>query len=166
MTDRIRLGMIAFILVVLSGMILSTTAHQEPCHRLHRCPSDTSSYICGDKGRCDQCPDNQSCLAGKPRPASSASPTPVQSAPSPSTTTTPAAVTVHFTPGGDCTDAIAHALSDAKRSILVQTYSFTSAPSAKACLGAHTRGVRVQVILDKSQRTEQYSSRGWRADHD
>jgi phosphatidylserine/phosphatidylglycerophosphate/cardiolipin synthase-like enzyme len=50
------------------------------------------------------------------------------------------------------------ALSDAKRTILVQAYSFTSAPIAKALLDAHTRDVQVQVILDKSQRTEQYSS--------
>jgi phosphatidylserine/phosphatidylglycerophosphate/cardiolipin synthase-like enzyme len=40
----------------------------------------------------------------------------------------------------------------------VQAYSFTSAPIAKALLDAHKRGVQVQVILDKSQRTEQYSA--------
>jgi phosphatidylserine/phosphatidylglycerophosphate/cardiolipin synthase-like enzyme len=33
-----------------------------------------------------------------------------------------------------------------------------TAPIAKALLDAHTRGVQVQVILDKSQRTEKYSS--------
>jgi phosphatidylserine/phosphatidylglycerophosphate/cardiolipin synthase-like enzyme len=42
--------------------------------------------------------------------------------------------------------------------VLVQAYSFTSAPIAKALLDAHKRGVQVQVILDKSQRTEKYSS--------
>jgi phosphatidylserine/phosphatidylglycerophosphate/cardiolipin synthase-like enzyme len=67
-------------------------------------------------------------------------------------------VTVCFTPGGNCTDAIVQALGDAKRAILVQAYSFTSAPIAKALLDAHKRGVQVQVILDKSQRTEKYSS--------
>jgi phosphatidylserine/phosphatidylglycerophosphate/cardiolipin synthase-like enzyme len=41
---------------------------------------------------------------------------------------------------------------------LVQAYSFTSAPIAKALVVAHNRGVDVQVILDKSQRTERYSS--------
>ena len=40
----------------------------------------------------------------------------------------------------------------------MQAYSFTSAPIAKAVLDAHKRGVRVEVILDKSQRTEKYSS--------
>jgi phosphatidylserine/phosphatidylglycerophosphate/cardiolipin synthase-like enzyme len=67
-------------------------------------------------------------------------------------------VTVCFTPGGNCTDAIVKALGDAKHTILVQAYSFTSAPIAKALLDAHSRGVQVQVILDKSQRTEKYSS--------
>lgn len=42
--------------------------------------------------------------------------------------------------------------------ILVQFYFFTSAPIAKALLDAHKRGVHVEAILDKSQRTEQYSS--------
>jgi phosphatidylserine/phosphatidylglycerophosphate/cardiolipin synthase-like enzyme len=49
-------------------------------------------------------------------------------------------------------------LGEAKTRILVQAYSFTSAPVAKALLDAHKRGVQVQVILDKSQRTEKYSS--------
>jgi phosphatidylserine/phosphatidylglycerophosphate/cardiolipin synthase-like enzyme len=49
-------------------------------------------------------------------------------------------------------------LGDAKRTVLVQAYSFTSAPLAKALLEAHKRGIQVQVILDKSQRTEKYSS--------
>jgi phosphatidylserine/phosphatidylglycerophosphate/cardiolipin synthase-like enzyme len=39
----------------------------------------------------------------------------------------------------------------------VQAYSFTSAPIAKALLEAHQRGVQVQVILDKSHRTDTYS---------
>jgi phosphatidylserine/phosphatidylglycerophosphate/cardiolipin synthase-like enzyme len=64
---------------------------------------------------------------------------------------------VCFTPGGNCTDAIVQALGNAKRTVLVQAYSFTSAPIAKALLDAHKRGVQVQVILDKSQRTEKYS---------
>jgi phosphatidylserine/phosphatidylglycerophosphate/cardiolipin synthase-like enzyme len=51
-----------------------------------------------------------------------------------------------------------NAQGDAKRTILVQAYSFTSALIAKALLDAHKRGVQVQVILDKIQRTEQYSS--------
>jgi phosphatidylserine/phosphatidylglycerophosphate/cardiolipin synthase-like enzyme len=67
-------------------------------------------------------------------------------------------VTVCFTPGGNCTALIVQALHTAKRSVRVQAYSFTSAPIAKALLDAYKRGVQVQVILDKSQRSEKYSS--------
>ena len=64
-------------LIVLGvGMALSE-GHQDPCHRQHSCPSDHQTYICGDKGRCDQCPDNQYCLVGKPRMAASPGPAPV-----------------------------------------------------------------------------------------
>ena len=49
------------------------------------------------------------------------------------------------------------ALAGAKESVLVQAYSFTSAPIAKAITEAQKRGVKVQVILDKSQKTEKYS---------
>ena len=42
--------------------------------------------------------------------------------------------------------------------MLVQAYSFTSAPIAKALVDAKRRGVDVRVILDKSQRGERYTS--------
>jgi len=72
--------------------------------------------------------------------------------------TPPAAVTVCFTPGGDCTGAIVKVLGEATRSIRVQAYSFTSAPIAKALVDAHHRGVQVQVILDQDNRTDKYSA--------
>jgi phosphatidylserine/phosphatidylglycerophosphate/cardiolipin synthase-like enzyme len=146
------------VLLWLMGWMSAARAHQDPCHRLHSCPSDHSTYVCGDRGRCDQCPDNQYCLAGKPRVAASPSPAPTPPSSLPSATTCPTAVTVCFTPGGNCTDQIVKALGDAKTSILVQAYSFTSAPMAKALLDAHKRGVRVEVILDKSNRTDKYSA--------
>jgi len=65
---------------------------------------------------------------------------------------------VAFSPHGGCTEAVVAALEKATGSVLVQAYSFTSAPIAKALVEAHRRGVRVEVILDKSQRTEKYSS--------
>ena len=65
---------------------------------------------------------------------------------------------VFFSPNGGCTEAIIDEINNAKKEILVQAYSFTSAPIAKALLKAHKRGVRVQVILDRSQRTARYSS--------
>ena len=65
---------------------------------------------------------------------------------------------VYFSPRGGCTEAVVEALNKAKSSVLVQAYSFTSAPIAKALAEAKKRGVKVQVILDKSQKTEKYSS--------
>jgi phosphatidylserine/phosphatidylglycerophosphate/cardiolipin synthase-like enzyme len=67
-------------------------------------------------------------------------------------------VDVCFSPHGGCTEAIVRELDAAKDSVLVQAYSFTSAPIAKALVDAYKRGVKVQAILDKSQRTEKYSS--------
>ncbi len=65
---------------------------------------------------------------------------------------------VYFSPRGGCTDAVIRELNKAKSTILVQAYSFTSAAIAKALLNAHKRGVKVEVILDKSQRKDGYSS--------
>jgi len=67
-------------------------------------------------------------------------------------------IEVFFSPQGGCTEAVVKALDHATNSVLVQAYSFTSAPIAKALVDAHKRGVKVQVILDQSQRTEKYSS--------
>jgi phosphatidylserine/phosphatidylglycerophosphate/cardiolipin synthase-like enzyme len=67
-------------------------------------------------------------------------------------------LTPYFSPHGGCTQAVTDALGASKSSVLVQAYSFTSAPIARALVDAHNRGVDVQVILDKSQRSERYSS--------
>jgi phosphatidylserine/phosphatidylglycerophosphate/cardiolipin synthase-like enzyme len=67
-------------------------------------------------------------------------------------------VEVYFSPRGGCTEAVVGEIESAKSTILVQAYSFTSAPIAQALVGAHQRGVEVAVILDRSQETEKYSS--------
>ena len=158
MVARPRWRMALLVVLLLSGGSVTLHAHQDPCHRLPSCPSDHHTYVCGDPGRCEQCPDNQYCLAGKRRVAAPMAPAPAQptsTSPQPSTA---CGMTVCFTPGGNCTDLIVDTLGEAKSSILVQAYSFTSAPIAKALLDAHKRGVPVRVILDKSQRNEKYSS--------
>jgi phosphatidylserine/phosphatidylglycerophosphate/cardiolipin synthase-like enzyme len=65
---------------------------------------------------------------------------------------------VHFSPNGGATEAIVRELDQAKKTILVQAYSFTSAPIAEALLDARKRGVDVRGILDESQVTAKYSS--------
>src|SRR5689334_1564410 len=63
----------------------------------------------------------------------------------------------YFSPAGGCTTAIVSELEKARATIYVQAYLFTSTPIAKALSDAHKRGVRVQVLLDKSNKTEKYS---------
>jgi len=64
---------------------------------------------------------------------------------------------VCFSPNGGCTEAIVNEVSQAKSEIYVQAYSFTSALIAKALVDAHNRGIKVEVILDKSQKGERYT---------
>ena len=61
-----------------------------------------------------------------------------------------------FWPQGGCTDAIVGEISKAQKEVLVQAYSFTSKPIAKALVDAHKRGVHTEIILDKSQRGKRY----------
>lgn len=58
---------------------------------------------------------------------------------------------VYFSPKGGCTDAIVNAITDARSTIFVQAYSFTSEPIEHALMLAHAHGVKVHVILDRSQ---------------
>ena len=67
-------------------------------------------------------------------------------------------IQVFFSPRGGATGVVVHELGNAKKEILVQAYSFTSAPIAKALVDAHKRGVKVTVVLDRSQRSERYTS--------
>jgi phosphatidylserine/phosphatidylglycerophosphate/cardiolipin synthase-like enzyme len=70
---------------------------------------------------------------------------------------------VYFSPKGGCTEAIVSEINRAKSEILVQAYSFTSKKIAKTLADAHARGVSVQVILDKSQRTARLSAAAFTA---
>ena len=67
-------------------------------------------------------------------------------------------INVCFSPDGKCTSAIVEQIDNAKSEILIQAYSFTSAPIAKALINAHKRGVKIEAILDKSNVTGNYSS--------
>lgn len=64
---------------------------------------------------------------------------------------------VCFTPGDDCTNLIVETIATSRSTILVQAYSFTSAPIAQALVEAKRRGVDVRAILDKSNLTGKYS---------
>lgn len=59
-------------------------------------------------------------------------------------------VNVCFTPPHGCGSLIAQQIADANDSIYMQAYSLTSTPIIQQLVKAHKRGVRVQVLLDKS----------------
>jgi phosphatidylserine/phosphatidylglycerophosphate/cardiolipin synthase-like enzyme len=67
-------------------------------------------------------------------------------------------VRVYFSPRGGCTEAIVEELNKAKGEILVQAYSFTSRPIVKALAEAYKRGVRTEILFDRSQWTEKYKA--------
>lgn len=58
---------------------------------------------------------------------------------------------LYFSPRGNATQAIIEQIDQARQTLLIQAYQFTSAPIAKAVLEAHKRGVQVTVILDPTQ---------------
>lgn len=70
-----------------------------------------------------------------------------------------APIDVCFRPGPRaCDNVIVDHLSSAKKTVLVQAYSFTHKEIAAALVAAKKRGVDVRAILDAGQRSERYSS--------
>lgn len=66
-------------------------------------------------------------------------------------------VRVCFSPNGHCLEQILDQINQARESIRVQGYSFTSAPIAMALIKAKEKGVKVEIILDKSQKRAPHS---------
>ncbi len=69
-----------------------------------------------------------------------------------------APVQVCFSPRGGCIEAVVDELGKAKYEILVQAYSFTSKEIAKALVDAKRRGLRTEIILDRSNKSTKYSA--------
>lgn len=70
---------------------------------------------------------------------------------------TPPSVAVFYSPKGGCTDAVVRELKGARREVLVQAYSFSSKPIAQALVDAKLRGLKVEILLDRSNEQEAYS---------
>ena len=68
-----------------------------------------------------------------------------------------AKISIFFSQCDNCSSVIVKALDDAKSSVRILAYSFTSARIAKAVVDAQKRGISVEVILDKTQKTSNYS---------
>lgn len=76
----------------------------------------------------------------------------------PNTVKATGTIEVAFSPNGGGANLIIKAISETKKTIKVQAYSFTNADIARALLDASKRGVNVRVVMDKSQETEKYTS--------
>ena len=64
---------------------------------------------------------------------------------------------VCFTPDQSCLPQVIQRIDNAKSSILLLGYSFTSKPISDALVKAKNRGVKVRVVLDHSQKTQKSS---------
>lgn len=74
-------------------------------------------------------------------------------------------IAVFFSPHGGCEDAIVAQLKLARKTVDVQAYSFTNADIARAVVDAKDRGVKVRVVLDKSNETDRYTAATFLANH-
>ena len=69
----------------------------------------------------------------------------------------PESMDVCFTPGQSCLPKVIKYIDNAKTSILLLGYSFTSKPITQALIQAKKRGVNVRIVLDHSQQYQKYS---------
>ena len=65
-------------------------------------------------------------------------------------TTLASKLDVCFTPPSGCSEKIIEEINKSEISIYVQAYGFTSKKIADSLINAHLRGVKVHVILDRS----------------
>ena len=70
-----------------------------------------------------------------------------------------------FSPKGESLKVVLHGIADAKASILVAAYSFTSKPVSEALLAAHKRGVKVAVVADQKGNFGRYTAVNFLANH-
>ena len=73
--------------------------------------------------------------------------------PLPAHTIAKQAIKVQFSPNGECLALIKETINLANHQILVQAYSFTSAEIAETLVQAYKKGIKVQVLVDRSQLT-------------
>jgi phosphatidylserine/phosphatidylglycerophosphate/cardiolipin synthase-like enzyme len=76
-----------------------------------------------------------------------------------------ASYTVCFTPPENCTKEIVGTINNSVNHIWVQAYAFTALPISEALINAQERGVKVEVILDKSNLKPSPAVRALEAQH-
>jgi len=72
-------------------------------------------------------------------------------------------IEVYFSPKGGCEKAIVREIDRAKNSIDAAVYYFTKRQIADAIIRAKDRGVKIKLVLDKSQETQRYSKAAYLA---
>jgi phosphatidylserine/phosphatidylglycerophosphate/cardiolipin synthase-like enzyme len=65
---------------------------------------------------------------------------------------------VAFSPDRGATELVVKTIAEAKQTIRVAAYSFTSKPIAEALLDAHKHGIDVEVVVDKSNEKDRYTA--------
>ncbi len=78
---------------------------------------------------------------------------------------TAAAFEVVFSPSRKAEDAIVRFIGEARKSVHVAAYAFTSKEIALALLAAKDRGLDVRIVVDKSQAAGRYSAATFLANH-
>ena len=70
----------------------------------------------------------------------------------------PADIEASFSPRGKSLELVLSTIQNARESIRVAAYSFTSRPLAEALLAAHKRGVDVKVVADQKANSSRYTA--------
>lgn len=70
-----------------------------------------------------------------------------------------------FSPNGESLQIVLRGISDAKKSVLVAAYSFTSRSVSEALLAAHKRGIKVAVVADQKGNSTRYTAVNFLANH-
>ena len=71
-----------------------------------------------------------------------------------------------FSPNGKSLQIVLNGISEAKESILVAAYSFTSKPISETLLEAHKRGVKVALVADQKGNSGGYTAVNFLANND
>ena len=66
-------------------------------------------------------------------------------------------VIVRFSPNGGCENMVIKVIKNAKKTLDISVYTFTSRPIAQALVDAENRGVYVRVITDYTSSRQRYS---------
>ncbi|MGV3346419.1 phospholipase D family protein [Enterobacteriaceae bacterium LUAb1] len=67
-------------------------------------------------------------------------------------------VQIAFSPNGDALNIIINEINEARNSIKVAAYAFTSEPISQALIKAKKRGVKVQLVADKKANSKKYTA--------